>query len=48
LSHEEGFGAKLHHRDVLGVALRRMEQDLKDSRKPEVIRDLSKELRKDR
>jgi hypothetical protein len=48
LSHEEGFGAKLHHRDVLGVALRRMEQDLKDSRKTEVIQDLSKELRKDR
>ena len=48
LSQEEGFGAKLHHRDVVGVALRRLEQDLKDSRKSEVVQDLSKELRKDR
>ena len=42
------FGPELHHRDVLGVALRRMEQDLADSRKTDVIQDLSKELRKDR
>jgi amino acid transporter len=48
LSQEEGFGHKLHHRDVLGVALRRLEQDLSDSRKPEVLQDLSKELRKDK
>jgi amino acid transporter len=48
LSQEEGFGHKLHHRDVLGVALRRLEQDLANSRKPEVLHDLSKELRKDR
>ena len=45
---EEGFGHRLHHRDVLGVALRRLQQDLGDNRKAEVIQDLSKELRKDR
>ena len=37
---------KLHHRDVVGVALRRLEKDL--SREQEaVIEDLSRELRKD-
>jgi hypothetical protein len=40
------FGSKLHHRDVIGVALRRLEKDL--SREQEaVIEDLSRELRKD-
>jgi hypothetical protein len=48
LTENEGFGHKLHHRDVLGVALRRMEQDLADSRKTDVLQDLTKELRKDR
>ena len=47
LSAREGFGAKLHHRDVIGVALRRLERDLKSERKDEVIDDLGKELRKD-
>ena len=47
LSSREGFGAKLHHRDVIGVALRRLERDLSSERKDEVIEDLGKELRKD-
>ena len=47
LSDHEGFGAKLHHRDVVGVALRRMEHDLDGERRPEVIDDLNRELRKD-
>ncbi len=47
LSSREGFGAKLHHRDVVGVALRRLERDLKSERKSEVLEDLGKELRKD-
>jgi amino acid transporter len=46
LSREEGFGAKLHHRDVVGLALRRLEKELCDSKRGEVIQDLSKELRK--
>jgi amino acid transporter len=46
LSQEQGFGAKLHHRDVVGLALRRLEKELSNSRRDEVIADLSKELRK--
>jgi hypothetical protein len=42
----ENFGSKLHHRDVVGVALRRLEKDLQSERKDEVLTDLEKELRK--
>jgi hypothetical protein len=42
----ESFGSKLHHRDVVGVALRRLEKDLQGERKDEVLTDLEKELRK--
>ena len=46
LAEQGGFGAKLHHRDVVGVALRRLERDL-ESNRDQVIQDLSRELRKD-
>ncbi len=36
LTQEEGIGSKLHHRDVVGMALRRLEEDL-DSRAREEI-----------
>jgi amino acid transporter len=42
-----GFTAKLHHRDVVGAALRRLEQDLEGDRREEALADLMKELRKD-
>ena len=42
-----GFGSKLHHRDVVGVALRRLEKDLESARRSEAIADLGDELRKD-
>jgi hypothetical protein len=42
-----GFTAKLHHRDVVGAALRRLEQDLASDRREETLADLMKELRKD-
>jgi amino acid transporter/nucleotide-binding universal stress UspA family protein len=43
----ENFGARLHHRDVIGVALRRLEKDLDTAeRNGEVLTDLEKELRK--
>jgi amino acid transporter len=42
-----GFTAKLHHRDVVGAALRRLEQDLESDRREEALADLMKELRKD-
>jgi amino acid transporter/nucleotide-binding universal stress UspA family protein len=40
------FGSKLHHRDVLGVALRRLERDLTDGgRRDEALEDIRRELR---
>jgi len=41
-----GFGATLHHRDVVGVALRRLETDVRGERRQEVLDDLSREIRK--
>jgi hypothetical protein len=46
LALSQQFGAKLHHRDVVGVALRRMERELANERRPEVVEDLERELRK--
>lgn len=47
LAEKEGFGAKLHHRDVVGVALRRLERDFEGERRAEVLEDLARELRPD-
>ena len=39
------FGAKLHHRDVIGVALRRLQADLKDQeRRESALSDVETEL----
>ncbi len=46
LSEAEGVGAKLHHRDVVGVALRRLERDLAGREPDQVLKDLKDELRK--
>jgi hypothetical protein len=46
LTEAEGVGAKLHHRDIVGVALRRLERDLTIGDKDQVIQDLKDELRK--
>ena len=43
---QENFGSRLHHRDVIGVALRRLQKDLDDTRRDEVLTDIEKELRK--
>jgi amino acid transporter/nucleotide-binding universal stress UspA family protein len=43
---QEHFGSRLHHRDVVGVALRRLEKDLGGERQNEVLTDLDRELRK--
>jgi amino acid transporter/nucleotide-binding universal stress UspA family protein len=40
------YGARLHHRDVIGVALRRLEKDLENDRHSEVLDDLERELKK--
>jgi amino acid transporter len=42
----EKFGSRLHHRDVVGVALRRLQKDLEGERRDEVLTDLESELRK--
>ena len=45
LSDDERFGSHLHHRDVIGVALRRIQRDLKGTEREEVVTDLVRELR---
>jgi len=37
-------GAKLHHRDIVGVALRRMREQLKAEERDEVVQDIVEEL----
>jgi amino acid transporter len=39
-----GPGHKLHHRDIIGVALRRMEAELKSPRAQEVVDDIMREV----
>jgi amino acid transporter len=45
LSSEEKLGAKLHHRDVIGYALRRLENELNGDDHTEILQQLSSELR---
>ncbi len=46
LSGNADFGARLHHRDVVGAALRRLERDLQGPERDRVLQDLRKELPK--
>jgi amino acid transporter len=48
LSSRPGIGARLHHRDVVGVALRRLEQELHSRRAGEVMTDIERELNQPR
>jgi amino acid transporter len=43
LTEKEGLGSKLHHRDVVGVALRRMEQELETPEEKAAILKLIKD-----
>jgi hypothetical protein len=45
LSEREGLGSKLHHRDVVGLALRRLEKELSSEERQQIIEDLKRELR---
>ncbi len=45
LNLSEQFGSKLHHRDVVGVALRRLQQDLEAGQHDKVVEDLKKEMK---
>jgi nucleotide-binding universal stress UspA family protein len=40
LTSREAFGSKLHHRDVVGMALRRLQRDLSGERRQEVVDEL--------
>lgn len=46
LSESEGVGSKLHHRDVVGLALRRLERDFSSENRGKVIDDLQHDLHK--
>ena len=46
LTGDQRLGSKLHHRDVVGVALQRLERDLSSTEREEVLRDVMNELRK--
>jgi nucleotide-binding universal stress UspA family protein len=46
LSEREGLGSKLHHRDVVGVALRLLEKELGSEERLRIVEDLKRELRK--
>ena len=47
LSQSESLGSRLHHRDVVGIALRRLQKDLSGERREGVIEAVQKELRKE-
>jgi amino acid transporter len=46
LAASDALGSRLHHRDVVGVALRRLQKDLTNDGHDTVIKDIQKELRK--
>ncbi|MBZ5610550.1 MAG: APC family permease [Acidobacteriia bacterium] len=46
LSDADEVGSKLHHRDIVGLALRRLERDLTEGESQDVLKDLKNELRK--
>ena len=46
LAEKSGCGSKLHHRDVVRLALQRLERDLSNGRDEEILTDLQREIRK--
>jgi amino acid transporter len=42
-----GMGSRLHHRDVVGIALRRLQKDLTGDRRLAAVEDLQKDLRRE-
>jgi hypothetical protein len=40
----KGPGSKLHHRDVVGVALRRMQQSLQSGQADDIVADVMREI----
>ena len=48
LADRPGIGGRLHHRDVVSVALRRLEQQLHSSRYPEVVSEVEREISREK
>lgn len=46
LSADEQIGSRLHHRDVVGIALRRLDQELDGSEREAIVKQLNGELGK--
>jgi amino acid transporter len=46
LSEDEALGAKLHHRDVVGLALRKLQDELDGPEREQLLRHLREELRR--
>jgi hypothetical protein len=47
LSESEQLGSRLHHRDIVGVALRRLRKDLEQIDRDQVVSEVQRELRHD-
>jgi amino acid transporter len=47
LAGEPELGSRLHHRDVIGTALRRLEKELESPQRGELLDELKKELRRE-
>lgn len=47
LSAPDQLGSRLHHRDVVGVALQRLAKDLNGADRQDVLREIEEELRRD-
>ena len=45
LSAQENLGSKLHHRDVVGLALRRLAGDLEAGKRDDIIESLERDIR---
>ncbi len=48
LSDRPGVGTRLHHRDVVSVALQRMDREIKSGRGDEIASDVERELERER
>ena len=47
LTEKEGFGSKLHHRDLVGIALKRLQADLANGDRAEVLETVKREMTKE-
>ena len=47
LSEQERFGSLLHHRDVVGVALRRLERELDHGDRQQLLEEIEREMRRE-